>query len=210
MPTLSTFALFVVAALAFLAVPGPSVLYIVTRSIHHGRTAGVLSAVGVATGSLVHTAAAALGLSAILLTSAVAFTTVKFAGAAYLVWIGLRRLLAPREAATDPAPPSTSLRRAFTHGIVVNILNPKTALFFLAFLPQFADPARGPIAVQVAVLGVLLALLGVLSDGTYALVAGSASDWLRRHPRATRSGDRAAGGVYVALGLTAALARRPA
>ncbi|MGH8902368.1 MAG: LysE family translocator [Egibacteraceae bacterium] len=210
MPTASTFALFIAAALAFLVVPGPSVLYIVARSIHQGRAAGVLSALGVAGGSLVHTAAATLGLSALLLTSATAFTIVKLAGAAYLVWIGLQRLLGRHATATDPVPGSATLRRAFTQGMAVNILNPKTALFFLAFLPQFTDPARGPIAGQIAVLGVLLAVLGVASDGTYALVAGSAGDWLERRPRFTRTSDRAAGAVYIALGITAAFTRRPA
>jgi threonine/homoserine/homoserine lactone efflux protein len=147
------------------------------------------------------------------MTSATVFTAVKLAGAAYLVWVGLRRLLLRLDtagASTGPAFTAMGRGSAFLQGVVVNVLNPKTALFFLAFLPQFADAARGPVAPQVAVLGVLLATLGVLSDGTYALVAGSASDWLRRNPRFVRAGDRAAGGVYVTLGVAAALARRPA
>ena len=141
MPDVSTFALFVFAALVLLIVPGPSVLYIVARSVEGGKTAGLVSVLGVQTGALVHIAFAALGLSAILASSAVAFSVVKWLGAAYLVWLGLRRIFGYDEA-EDVAVEPEHLSRVFWQGVVVNTLNPKTALFFLAFLPQFVDPSR--------------------------------------------------------------------
>src|SRR4051794_34740059 len=153
MPTASTLALFCAAALALIVVPGPAVTYIVTQSIDKGRGAGLASAFGVASGGLVHVAAAVVGLSALLASSATAFTIVKLVGAAYLIVIGVRRLLARHEDAREPEVPTApgSPRRLFLQGAVVNVLNPKTALFFLAFLPQFVDPDRGTVAGQVAV-----------------------------------------------------------
>jgi threonine/homoserine/homoserine lactone efflux protein len=130
---------------------------------------------GIQTGALVHVAAAALGLSALLASSAVAFDAVKIAGAGYLVFIGVRRLLGRDEAdVSDPAE-RAELRRLYTQGIVVNVLNPKTALFFLALLPQFVSPARGPVVVQVLVLGLLFIALAIVSDGIWALAASPAS-----------------------------------
>ncbi|HMM41879.1 MAG TPA: LysE family translocator [Thermomicrobiales bacterium] len=205
MPEPSTLALFAGAAMALLIIPGPAVLYIVARSVEQGRRAGVVSAAGVATGSLVHVAGAALGLSAILMSSATAFTTVKLAGAAYLFYLGLRSLLrggAPHEAATI-AP--ASLRRVFAQGVVVNILNPKVALFFFAFLPQFVDPARGPVAVQIMFLGCLYAVLSVSSDSMYALLAGAAGGWLKSNGHFRRGQHYLAGGIYLALGTLTAL-----
>src|SRR6478735_12710079 len=145
MPSSSTLAVFCAAALALVVVPGPAVTYIVTQSIDKGRSAGLASAFGVATGGLVHVAAAVVGLSALLASSATAFTIVKFVGAAYLIVIGIRRLLARHEDALEPEISTTpgSPRRLFAQGAVVNVLNPKTALFFLAFLPQFVNPDRG-------------------------------------------------------------------
>ena len=149
MPAWATLGVFALAALALLAVPGPSVLYIVTQSIRDGRRAGLVSMLGIQTGALVHVTAAALGLSALLVSSATAFDAVKFAGAAYLIYLGARRLLGRDEPdLTDPRE-QVELRRLYTQGIVVNVLNPKTALFFFALLPQFVDPARGPVFVQV-------------------------------------------------------------
>ncbi|HZQ26888.1 MAG TPA: LysE family translocator [Acidimicrobiales bacterium] len=217
MPTLSSFALFALAALALLAVPGPSVLYIITRSIEQGRRAGLVSVLGIHTGSLVHVAAAAVGVSTVLAASAAAFTTVKLLGAGYLVFIGVRKLLAASRAdgahegvADDPEPPRVGLRRVYGQGVVVNVLNPKTALFFLAFLPQFTDPGRGPVAAQVVVLGLCFIALGMCSDGTYALVAGALGNRLRNNQRFARRRDQVSGVVYVGLGLTAALAGHPA
>ena len=210
MPDASTFLLFAAASLAFLAIPGPSVFYIVTRSLAQGRRAGVTSMLGVQAGGLVHVVAAAFGVSAIIASSATAFTIVKYAGAAYLVLLGLRKLLAREE--DDPEVElgaHATGRRLFLQGAIVNIFNPKTALFFLAFLPQFVDPSAGPIAPQMLVLGTLLVGLGVVSDGTYALVAAGAGRKLRETAAARRRLDRLSGGVFVALGVTAALAGEP-
>jgi threonine/homoserine/homoserine lactone efflux protein len=208
-PSLSTLGLFSLAALALLVVPGPSVLYIVTRSVDQGRVAGLASVLGIHTGSLVHVGAAAAGVSALLMTSALAFTTVKFVGAAYLLWLGVQRFLGRSSRRSREAVRPASLRRVYAEGVVVNVLNPKTALFFLAFLPQFVDPARGPAAVQVAMLGVLFIVLGMCSDGTYALLAGVLGDRLRRSETFARRRDRVTGAVYIGLGASAALAGTP-
>ena len=210
MPDASTFLLFAAAALAFLAIPGPSVFYIVTRSLAQGRRAGVTSMLGVQAGGLVHVVAAAFGVSALIASSAEAFTLVKYAGAAYLVLLGVRKLLGrdDGEAGLDPAGP-TSPKHLFWHGVIVNVLNPKTALFFLAFLPQFVDPSAGPVAPQMLVLGTLLVGLGVLSDGSYALLAAGAGRRLRSAAATRRRLERVSGGVFVGLGVVAALAGEP-
>jgi threonine/homoserine/homoserine lactone efflux protein len=209
MPDASTFLLFAAASLAFLAIPGPSVFYIVTRSLVQGRRAGVTSMLGVQAGGLVHVVAAAFGLSALIASSATAFTIVKYAGAAYLVFLGLRKLLAHRGDEPDPEPRGPApLSDLFWHGVVVNVLNPKTALFFLAFLPQFVDPSA-PVAPQMLVLGLLLVALGVLSDGTYALLAAGAGRRLRSVVASRRMLERLSGGVFVALGVVAAVAGEP-
>jgi len=206
MPEPSTFLVFLAATIALLVVPGPAVMFIVTRSVTQGRTAGLVSVLGIHTGSLVHVAAAALGISALLAASAAAFSVVKYLGAGYLILLGLQRLLHRRhEGETVEAPP-TPPARLYRQGIVVNVLNPKTAIFFLAFLPQFANPARGPVAVQIAVLGICFILLGLLSDSTYALLSGTLSGRLRRSSSARRHLDRASGVIYLGLGATAALA----
>jgi threonine/homoserine/homoserine lactone efflux protein len=206
MPEPSTLAVFVLAAVALLITPGPAVLYIVARSVEQGRWAGLVSALGVHVGTLVHVAAAALGLSALLVSSALAFDIVKYLGALYLIYLGVRRLLTSDAAAASSAAAPRSLRRLFTQGIVVNILNPKTALFFLAFLPQFADPARGRLGLQILCLGLIFVALGVVSDGLYAVLAGTAGGWLKRGGRFLRIERYVTGGVFVGLGLTAAFA----
>jgi threonine/homoserine/homoserine lactone efflux protein len=211
MPDATTFAVFAAACLAFLAIPGPSVFYIVTRSLVQGRRAGVTSMIGVQAGGLVHVVAAAFGVSALIASSAAAFTVVKYAGAAYLVFLGVRKLLARdarEEVEIEPRTPR-STAELFGHGVVVNVLNPKTALFFLAFLPQFVDPAAGPVAPQMLVLGTMLVGLGVLSDGTYALLAAGAGNRLRSAARARWRLEKLSGGVFVGLGLAAAFAGEP-
>ena len=206
-PRPSTFALFAAASLALLVVPGPAVLYIVARSAEQGRRIGLASVAGVHLGTVVHVLAAAAGLSALLVSSAAAFATVKYVGAAYLVALGLRRLLGLGDV-ERPEPRPASASRALRQGVVVNVLNPKTALFFLAFLPPFLDPARGPLFVQVVLLGLTFIALGVLSDGAYALVASTIAARCRRRERSGRLGRRASGLVYVGLGVLAALTRR--
>ncbi len=203
MPGAPTLGLFALAALALIVIPGPAVLYVVARSIDQGRAAGLASVAGVETGGLVHVAAASLGVSAILASSATAFAAVRYLGAAYLVFMGIRTLRNRRvEAPLQPAP--RSLWRAYAQGAVVQILNPKTALFFLAFLPQFVDPARGRPGLQALLLGAVFVAVACLSDGAYALAASGAAGWLRRRGVMQR-GRAVAGGVYIALGATAAL-----
>jgi threonine/homoserine/homoserine lactone efflux protein len=166
MPDTSTIAVFMVATAVFLIIPGPAVLYIVARGIDQGRRAALVSALGIHVGTLGHVAAATLGISALLVSSATAFSVVKYAGAAYLCYLGLRTLFAPGEIHTPTAPTPASLRRVFTQGVVVNLLNPKTALFFLAFIPQFVHPGRGSVAGQTLLYGCLLVAMGIVSDGT--------------------------------------------
>jgi threonine/homoserine/homoserine lactone efflux protein len=204
----STFAFFVAAALVLLIVPGPSVLYIVARSVEGGRKAGLVSVLGVQTGALVHIAFATLGLSAILASSAVAFSVVKWLGAAYLVWLGLRRIFGRAEGEDEVAVEPARLSRVFSQGVIVNTLNPKTALFFLAFLPQFVDPARGAAWTQILLLGATFVALALCSDGLYALLSGTASGWLQRKVKGTafRRGQRfVSGGILIALGAVAAV-----
>ncbi|MGB2591855.1 MAG: LysE family translocator, partial [Candidatus Acidiferrum sp.] len=150
-PSHSQLLFFLSAALILLAIPGPAVLYIVGRSIGQGRNAGFVSALGIGVGTLIHTAAAAVGLSALLVSSSAAFSIVKYLGAAYLVFLGIQRLRNKESlaAASNSAAPRAPLARVFGQGIVVNLLNPKTALFFFAFVPQFIDPLRGHVAVQI-------------------------------------------------------------
>ena len=204
MPDASRLALFVGAALLLLVVPGPSVLYIVTQSVSHGRRAGMVSVAGITTGTLVHIAAATIGLSALLASSAVAFDVVKYLGAAYLIVVGVRRLAGLEQAEQTEAPRPRSLSRLYRQGIVVNVLNPKTALFFLAFLPQFVDSTRGAAWAQILLLGLLFAALGFLSDGVWALVAGTLGERLRRSRRFPQVQRYVSGSVFVGLGAAAA------
>ncbi len=196
--------LFCLAASALLAIPGPAVLYIVVQSAEQGRRVGLASVAGVHLGSLVHVAAATVGLSALVVASATAFSAVKYAGAAYLVLLGIRKLL-ERDPESAAPPRSDLLRRAFLRGAVVNVLNPKTALFFLAFLPQFVDTARGGVWSQALVLGLAFIGLGLISDSLYALAAGTVGGLLRRRRAALRYGS---GVVYLGLGAVAAVAKR--
>jgi threonine/homoserine/homoserine lactone efflux protein len=203
-PDASSFALFLAAAIALLVVPGPAVVYIVAQSIDQGRTAGLVSTLGIGAGSLVHVAAAAIGLSSLLVSSAEAFTAVKYAGAAYLVFLGVRRLLRRDEPADPAVRERKSLSRLFRQGVVVNILNPKTALFFFAFLPQFVDTEAGMVGAQIALLGVIFVVLGLASDGLYALVAGTLGGRLRGSDRVLRIQRYVSGTVFVGLGLVTA------
>lgn len=205
MPDPSRLALFVGAALLLLVVPGPAVLYVVTQSVSHGRRAGIASVAGITTGTLVHIAAATVGLSALLASSALAFDVVKYLGAAYLIVIGVRRLLGLEPELEPQARVPRSHGRLCRQGIVVNVLNPKTALFFLAFLPQFVDPARGAVWLQILALGLLFAALGFVSDSSWALVSGTLGERLRRSRRFPAIQRYVSGSVFVGLGAVAAL-----
>jgi threonine/homoserine/homoserine lactone efflux protein len=201
-PDGSTLLLFAGASLALLAVPGPAVIYVVARSLDQGRTAGMVSMLGVEAGTFAYALAAAAGLTGLIAASETGFTIVRYAGAAYLIHLGVRRLLGPESAAEQTPPPRA---RLFLRGMLVQLLNPKIAVFFLEFLPQFADPSRGPVALQVLVLGTAFTVLAVLSDGAYVLLAGAAGRRLRAGSSATRRLARLSGGVYIGLGVSAAL-----
>jgi threonine/homoserine/homoserine lactone efflux protein len=205
MPDTSTIWLFALAATALIVVPGPAVLYIVAQSIGQGRRAGLVSASGVASGGLVHVAGASIGLSGLLLSSATLFSVVKFAGAGYLIYLGARRLLGLEASALVATAEARSRGQLYRDGAVVNILNPKTALFFYAFLPQFLDPHRGSVALQALVLGVLFVTIALVSDSLWALASGSAADWLKTRPLAVTLERWVTGTVLVGLGAAAAL-----
>jgi threonine/homoserine/homoserine lactone efflux protein len=206
MPDASTYALFVAAALALLLVPGPAVIYVVARSVEGGRLTGLVSVLGVELGTLLHVVFAAAGLSAIVVSSAAAFSVVKWLGAAYLIWLGFKSILG-RDGGEEEAPygGDGNRLRVFSQSVLVQVLNPKVALFFLAFLPQFVDPTRCAAWTQVVVLGTTLAILGLFTDGLYALLGGTAGGWIRtRGLGLRRAGRYVTGGVYIALGAVAA------
>jgi len=206
MPGLSTMALFLLAALVLLVIPGPAVLYIVTRAITQGRRAGLASVLGVELGTLAHIAGAALGLSVLLMTSALAFSVVKYLGAVYLVFLGVRTLLARDDDQPVVEVTPRRLTRVCAQGFLVQLLNPKTALFFYAFLPQFVDPAKGDAVEQILVLGALFAMLAFCTDGAYALFAGTVGQLLHRNARFRRARRYVTGSIYISLGMTTALA----
>jgi threonine/homoserine/homoserine lactone efflux protein len=203
-PAESTLLLFVGASVALLAIPGPAVIYVVTRSIDQGRGAGIVSMLGVETGTFAYALAAAVGLTGLIAASEVGFTVVRYVGAAYLVYLGVRKW---RERDEPQARVASARSRLYLRGLLVQLLNPKIAIFFLAFLPQFVDASRGPVATQILVLGTLFTLLAVLSDGAYVLLAGAMGRWLRTGRRARRRLAKVSGGVYIGLGVTAALNR---
>ena len=206
-PPLDSLAVFCVASIALAVVPGPAVTYIVTQSVDKGRRAGLASALGVASGGLVHVAAATIGLSALIASSATAFTVVKLVGAVYLVYVGVRRILS-KEVDEELEQEPAGERQLYWQGVVVNVLNPKTALFFLAFLPQFVDRDHGSVTLQVAFLGLLFATIALLSDAAYALLAAVLARRLRRSGTGAVMRRWVSGGIFVALGITAATARR--
>ena len=204
MPDLATLGLFAVGALAILLMPGPAVLYIVTCSLQRGWRAGLVSALGVEVGGLFHVLAATLGLSALLISSAVLLSLVKGLGAAYLIYLGGHTLLDGSEHPQHHSGPNT-LRQVFWQGALIDALNPKTALFFLAFLPQFVRPENGPVAMQTLVLGLVFLALAVINDGAYALLASRLRRSLSGNPVFARRWRYAASGIYLALGAGAAV-----
>lgn len=204
MPDLSTLVVFLVACFVLLITPGPAVLFIVTRSLEGGPSAGIAATLGVATGTLCHVTAAALGLSTLLVTSALAFNIVKYAGAAYLIYLGIRRLTATEAHQPSEFAAARTWRRIWMEGIMLQLLNPKVALFLFALLPQFIDPSKGEPALQVFVLGMTLIILGVITDGSYAVGSGVARKWLQ-HPQVVRGQRRLAGALLITLGIAAAV-----
>ena len=205
MPALSTIAVFLLAGLGLLLIPGPAVLYVVTRSAAQGRRAGFASVLGIELATCVHILAAAFGLSAILLTSALAFNVVKYLGAAYLIFLGLRTLLSGKQQQNVHLEASKSLFHLFSRGFLVNLLNPKTALFFYAFLPQFVDPGRGALIGQILLFGVLFALMATCTDSLYALLGSVVGRWLNKSRLVQRWQRAITGYIYILLGVTTAV-----
>jgi threonine/homoserine/homoserine lactone efflux protein len=205
MPSSSTYAVFLATAIALLLVPGPAVLYVVTRSIEMGRAGGLASVAGITTATFTHVALAAVGLSSLILASTVAFDAVRYVGAAYLLVLGVRRLLGRGIERMDEESEPRTRRRAYAQGVVVNLTNPKTIVFVFAFIPQFVDPNAPHAWLQVLVLGLSFALLGCLSDGMYALAAGTVADRLRGSGGIARVQRWFGGGVLVGLGILAAV-----
>jgi threonine/homoserine/homoserine lactone efflux protein len=205
MPEFSKLILFLIAAWVLLVVPGPAVLYIIARSIDQGRWAGIVSTLGIGVGTLFHVIAAALGVSAVLVSSALAFNIVRYLGAAYLIYLGIRKLLEREELHRLELPERKRLSRIFYQGVLVNLLNPKTALFFFAFLPQFVDVSSGIVAFQIMLLGTIFVVMGLFSDGLWALLAGTVGHWFRGNLHFMRGQRYFAATIFIALGLTTAL-----
>jgi threonine/homoserine/homoserine lactone efflux protein len=207
MPDSATILLFVGAALILLIIPGPATIYIMTRSIHQGRGAGIISALGISLGTLIHVSAAALGLSAILVSSATAFAIVKYMGALYLIYLGIKELFSKKELKKQKEQdyvPAVNLKRIFYEGSLVNLLNPKLALFMLSFLPQFISVEKGPVATQILYLGFILISLGFFTDSMYALLASKVGEWLKKSSSFMEKQKYATGAVYIVLGMITA------
>jgi len=205
MPSLETALLFLGAALALNLTPGPDMLYIAARSVSGGRAAGVVSALGVSVGLLFHVAVVAFGLAALLAAVPVAYDLIRIAGAIYLLALGLDLLLRSRHGNEVPSLPPSRLRRIFAQGVVTNVLNPKVALFFLAFLPQFVDINAGPPIPQIVFLGLLFNVQGTLVNLGVALLASRTTVWLRRSEQRISVLRRLTGAVFVALGARLAI-----
>jgi threonine/homoserine/homoserine lactone efflux protein len=205
LPELSSISVFLLAALGLLLVPGPAVLYIVTRSVAHGRKAGLASVVGIELATLCHSMAAAFGLSAILLASSLAFSLIKYLGAGYLIYLGIRTVFSRSASPAKEDSSTPSLSQMFQRGFLVNLLNPKTALFFYAFLPQFVDPARGSSILQILLLGALFVVLATITDSTYALISSGVGRMITQRAGFQRIQKYVTGGIYISLGVAAAV-----
>ena len=208
MPDFNSLLVFIGAGLLLNITPGPDVLYIVGRSIGQGRVAGLVSVLGIATGSLFHVASAALGLSALMLALPLAYDGVRYAGAAYLVWLGLRAIGSRSSPLHVQQVEPERLGRVFRQGVLTNMLNPKVALFFLAFLPQFTNPANGPVSLQVALLGLIFIGNGTIVCLAYALAASWLGEWLQTRYGVATWLNRAMGGLFIGLGVRLALESR--
>ena len=210
MSDLANMLLFLAAATVIAATPGPGIFYVAARTLAGGRGEGLASSFGTGLGGLVHVAAGSIGLSALVMASAEAFTALKLIGAAYLVWLGIKTFREARAPILTDSVEATGPRRAFREGVVVEALNPKTATFFLAFLPQFVDPAQGNVALQFIVLGLISVGLNTVADVIVAYIAGSVREGLTRRPAILRRIREGSAAVLCALGLSLALVRRPA
>ena len=197
--------MFLTASIILLVIPGPAVIYITTQSIDKGTKAGLVSTVGIACGTLVHVIAASLGISAILVTSAVLFSIVKYIGAAYLVYLGIKKLVGKNVPVNAGPQRNFSYKQIFYEGLVVNVLNPKTALFFFSFLPQFINVSSGSVVLQMFMLGSIFTCMGIVSDGLYAITAAKVSVYIKKNKKVIALQNYFTGTVYIILGLYTAL-----
>ena len=202
------FALFIGVSWALIISPGPDMIYVITRGMAHGRRAGMLSAIGIVCGILVHTTAAALGLTLILQTSAFAFLIVKFIGAAYLIYLGIKAWQDKRTFRLQASAPIVGSGALFWQGVLSNVLNPKIAIFFLAFLPQFADRASAHVALQMVVLGLIFAFFGLCFLLVVGYSSGAIGRWLTQRPEYARAFQRIAGGILITLGVQLAFTEK--
>ena len=197
--------LFIAASLALLIIPGPAVFYIIARTLEQGRLAGLVSTLGITFASVIHVIFAALGLSALILKSAFMFNIIKYVGAIYFIYLGVKTLMGANQPIANVNLSPVPLSTLFWQGFIVNMLNPKTAIFFLAFLPQFVNPQHGSVAMQFVYLGLIFVVLAVTSDSLYAILAGSAKHLLNRSQRMNNIQSKFSGMIYLALGVSTAL-----
>ncbi len=205
---LTTLPLFLTAAWALNLAPGPDMLYVLAQSARQGRLAGLASALGIMVGCLIQTLIVALGLASILATVPLAYDIVKYVGAAYLVYLGIRAIVSRQHSLVTPSVERTGLWRIFAQGVITNVLNPKVALFFLAFLPQFTEPTHGSVPLQIIILGTLFNVSGTVVNTIVSLTAGSLSNWLKKHAHASRILNWLTGGIFIGLGVRIALLKR--
>ncbi|GCE07223.1 LysE family translocator [Dictyobacter aurantiacus] len=208
MISLAVLPLFLMAAWALNIAPGPDMLYVIARSAGQGQRAGFVSALGIAVGSLIQTCIVALGLASILAAVPLAYNLVKFVGAAYLVYLGVRTLLSRQHSLIAPQVERMGLWRVFAQGVITNVLNPKVALFFLAFLPQFTSPAHGSVPLQIIILGTIFNISGTVVNFIVALFASVLGRWLKGHARASKMLNWLTGGIFIGLGVRLAFLQR--
>lgn len=208
MPTLTSIFLLFTATVLLCIIPGPDMLYIIARSTSQGRAAGVVSCIGIATGGLLQTSAVALGLSGLFLVVPVAYEIVKYAGAVYLIYLGVRTILSREELLTGSVGEKTSLTKTFLQGTFTTLLNPKVAFFYLAFLPQFVDKAQAHIPFQLFILGLVFNITGLAVDASIALLASLLGTWLKSHVGAAKIIRWLTGGVFIGLGVRLAFSQR--
>ncbi|MER8388009.1 LysE family translocator [Mesorhizobium sp. M1380] len=205
---LTTLIAYVAVVLGFVFIPGPATLLTAARATSSGTRVGIATGAGIAVGDVVHTYMAIVGISAIIATSAALFSIVKYIGAAYLIYLGIRAIIEKTPAYPAAGALAIPATKAFRQAVLTEVLNPKTALFFLAFLPQFVRPENGSVMLQLATLGVIFVLLGLVSTVVFAVGAGGLGAFLRRSPTVLRWQGKAVGGIYCALGIRLALQQR--